>query len=150
MRVDRRSAILTGTAAILATGTLAVAAPGDEEAVAANVEAFRKAQFALDGKALDKLCAPELSYGHSDARVEDKAKFIAGATAAGRPKAISLEWKERNITVVGDMAIVRFNWHGESESLTDGKRSTTNLHILMNWVRQSGEWKLLSRAATKL
>jgi hypothetical protein len=26
----------------------------------------------------------------------------------------------------------------------------TNLHILMNWQKQSDEWKLLSRAATKL
>src|SRR5262245_32981280 len=114
MRIDRRTAILTTSMAAMAWGTTATAAPGDEDAVAAKVEAFRKAQIALDGNALDKLCAPELSYGHSDARVEDKAKFIAGATAKGRPKVISLEWKDRNISVVGDIAIVRFNWHGES------------------------------------
>lgn len=152
MQVDRRTAILAATAAALAfgAGTGAVAAPGDEEAIAAQVEAFRKAQIALDGAALDKLCAPELSYSHSDARVEDKAKFIAGATAAGRAKVISLEWKDRTIRVVGDTAIVRFNWHGESEALADAKRTKTNLHILMNWIRQGAEWKLLSRAPTRL
>ncbi len=150
MTVDRRSIMLAASAAALTLSTAALAAPGDEEAIAANVEAFRKAQFALDGKALEKLCAPELSYSHSDARVEDKAKFIAGATAAGRPKPIALEWKDRTIRVVGDTAIVRFNWHSEAEALADGKRSKTNLHILMNWVRQGGEWKLLSRAPTKL
>lgn len=149
MKFDRRSAVLGITLAAASLAGPTLAAPGDEEAVAANVEAFRKAQFTLDGKALDTLCAAELSYGHSDARVEDKAKFITGATAAGRAKAISLEWKDRKIRVVGDVAIVRFNWHSESEA-ADGKRSTNNLHILMNWIKQGGEWKLLSRAATKL
>ena len=26
----------------------------------------------------------------------------------------------------------------------------TNLHILMNWIKQGSDWKLLSRASTKL
>jgi len=30
--------------------------------------------------------------------------------------------------------------------VADGKKSSTNLHILMNWVKQGPEWKLLSRA----
>ena len=52
--------------------------------------------------------------------------------------------------VVGPAAIVRFHWVGESEAAADGKKSSTNLHILMNWQKQAGEWKLLSRASTKL
>ena len=35
-------------------------------------------------------------------------------------------------------------------TLADGKKSSTKLHILMNWQKQGSEWKLLSRAATKL
>ena len=27
---------------------------------------------------------------------------------------------------------------------------STNLHILMNWIKQGSDWKLLSRASTKL
>ena len=34
--------------------------------------------------------------------------------------------------------------------VADGKKSSTNLHILMNWVKQGSDWKLLSRASTKL
>ena len=41
------------------------AGSADEEAVAEKVEAFRKAQIAADAKALDALCADELSYSHS-------------------------------------------------------------------------------------
>jgi hypothetical protein len=54
------------------------------------------------------------------------------------------------LRVVGTAAIVRFHWVGESESLADGKKSATNLHILMNWQKQAAEWRLLSRASTKL
>jgi ketosteroid isomerase-like protein len=121
----------------------------DEEAVAKRVEAFRSAQVAADAKAFDGLCAAELSYSHSDGHVEDKATFIKNATA-GKSKFLSLEYKDPSIRVVGDVAIVRFHWLGESETIPDGKKSSTNLHILMNWQNQGGEWKLLSRASTKL
>src|SRR5439155_14873910 len=51
--------------------------------VAKSVEAFRVAQIAADAKAFDALCAAELSYSHSDGRVEDKATFIANANLLG-------------------------------------------------------------------
>ena len=52
--------------------------------------------------------------------------------------------------LLGPSAIVRFHWMSESEAIADGKKSSTNLHILMNWQKQGADWKLLSRAATKL
>src|SRR5215475_5518214 len=93
--------------------------------------------------------APELSYSHSDGRVEDKATFIANATS-GKSKFLSLAYQDPKIRVVGPAAIVRFHWVAESEAVADGKKSSTNLHILMNWQKQGADWKLLSRAATKL
>jgi ketosteroid isomerase-like protein len=127
----------------------AQAMSADEEAVAKRLEAFRAAQVAADATTLGGLCAPELSYSHSDAHVEDKATFIKNATS-GKSKTLSLAYQDVSIRVVGDVAIVRFHWVGESESIADGKKSSTNLHILMNWQKQSGEWKLLSRGSTKL
>jgi ketosteroid isomerase-like protein len=155
MTINRRQLALRA----LAVGpALAVGLPGvvpafagsaDEEAVAKNVEAFRAAQVAADAKALDGLCAPELSYSHSDGRVEDKAAFVAGATN-GKSKVLSLAYRDPKIAIVGPAAIVRFHWVGEAESVPDGKKSSTNLHILMNWQKQGADWKLLSRASTKL
>jgi hypothetical protein len=127
----------------------AVAGSADEEALAKNLEAFRAAQVAADAKAFDALCAVELSYSHSDGRVEDKATFIANATN-GKSKFLSLAYKDPQIRVVGPAAIVRFHWLGEQEAVADGKKSSTNLHILMNWIKQGADWKLLSRASTKL
>jgi ketosteroid isomerase-like protein len=148
MNIDRRQLALP----VLAIGLLGVIpafAGADEDAVAKNVEAFRAAQIAADAKALDGLTAAELSYSHSDGRVEDKATFVANATN-GKSKVLSLAYQDTKIRVVGPAAIVRFHWVGESEAVADGKKSSTNLHILMNWQKQGADWKLLSRAATKL
>jgi ketosteroid isomerase-like protein len=131
-------------AALPAAGSTA-----DEQAVAKNLEAFRTAQAAKNGDALAALVAPELSYSHSDARVEDKAAFLKGATNPAT-RTLSLEYKDPSIRVVGDVAIVRFTWKSESEVVADGKKSATNLHILMNWQKQNGDWKLLTRASTKI
>ena len=150
MILDRRQLALP----VLAIGLLGVVpafAASDEDAVAQSVEAFRAAQLAADAKAFDALCAAELSYSHSDGRVEDKATFIANATDTNRKtKTLSLAYENPKIYVVGNAAIVRFQWKSESEAIADGKKSSTNLHILMNWQKQGANWKLLSRAATKL
>jgi ketosteroid isomerase-like protein len=127
----------------------AFALTGDEEAVAKNVEAFRAAQFAADAKALTALCAAELSYSHSDGHIEDKATFVANATS-GKSKMLSLEYKDTTVRVVGTAAIVRFHWVAESQAVADGKKSATNLAILMIWQKQGADWTLLARAATKL
>ena len=148
MNIGRRELILPALAVGL-LGAVPAFAAADEDAVAKSVEAFRAAQAAANAEALAALCAAELSYSHSDGHVEDKATFIANATN-GKSKWLSLEYKDPTIRVVGPAAIVRFNWVGESEAIADGKKSSTNLHILMNWQKQGADWKLLSRAATKL
>ena len=154
MNIDRRELILPalalGLLSVVPLGVVPVlAASGDEEAVAEKLEAFRAAQVAADAKAFDALCAAELSYSHSDGRVEDKATFIANATN-GKSKFVSLAYQDPSIRVVGPAAIVRFHWLGEQEAVADGKKSSTNLHILMNWQKQGADWKLLSRGSTKL
>jgi hypothetical protein len=149
MLIHRRHLLLPPLAFALLGTTASLSSPADDAAVTKNVEAFRQAQVAADAKAFDKLCAAELSYSHSDAHVEDKATFIANATA-GKSKFLSVKYDDVKVRVVGTAAIVRFHWLGESEAVADGKKSSTNLHILMNWVKQGSEWRLLSRASTKL
>jgi ketosteroid isomerase-like protein len=148
MNIDRRQLALP-VLAIGLLGVVPVFAAADEDAVAKRAEAFRAAQVAADAKAFDGLCAAELSYSHSDGRVEDKAAFITNATD-GKSKFLSLAYQDMSVRVVGTAAIVRFHWVGESQAVADGKKSATNLHILMNWQKQGADWKLLSRASTKL
>ena len=150
MNIDRRQLALPVLALGLLSVVPALAASEDEDAVRKNVEAFRAAQIAANPEILASLCAAELSYSHSDAHVEDKATFIANATTNRKSKTLSLEYQDVSIRVVGPAAIVRFHWVGESEAIADGKKGSTNLSILMNWQKQGADWKLLSRASTKL
>jgi len=150
MTINRRDlALSTLAVSALALSTPALAASADEEAVAKQVEAFRLAQIAADPKALGALCWDDLSYSHSNGKVEDKATFITNATD-GKAKFLSIAYQDPTIKVVGPGAIVRFHWVAEQEMAADGKKVPTNLHILMNWQKQGDAWKLLSRAATKL
>ena len=153
MDIGRRGLTGLPVFGLVAVGLLgapaAEALSADEETVAKRLEAFRAAQFAHDAKALDGLCAEALSYSHSDAHVEDKPTFVKNATS-DKSKFLSLEYKDPWIRVVGDNAIVRFHWVAEGETIPEGKRSSTNLHILMVWQKQDGDWKLLARASTKL
>jgi hypothetical protein len=130
MNIDRRQFALPVLALGLTFGLMSV------------VPAFAGA----DG--LASLCAEELSYSHSNAKVDTKASLLDG-TAKANYKWTSLEYKDPTVRVVGPTAIVRFTFVGEQE-FTDGKKTPQNLHILMNWQKQGSDWKLLSRAATKL
>ena len=153
MRISRRDLrVCLPMLGMFAIGILPAGATemsADEAAVAKRLEAFRAAQFSHDAKALGELCAEQLSYSHSDAHVEDRATFIKNATS-DKSKVLSLDYKDPWIRVVGDTAIVRFHWVAESETIADGKKSSTNLHILMIWQKQVGNWELLARASTKL
>ena len=151
MKIDRRQLLLPALAVAIVGVVPALAASPDEEQVSKAVEAFRLAQIEADGRILDALCAAELSYSHADARVEDKAAFIAHSTN-GKSKFLSLEYRDVQISVVGPAAIVRFHGISENEWTANGKtgKFNANLHILMNWQKQGNDWKLLSRASTDL
>jgi hypothetical protein len=71
MNINRRQLALPALAIGLLGVVPAFAGSADEDAVAKSVEAFRAAQLAADAKAFDVLCAAELSYSHSDGRVEE-------------------------------------------------------------------------------
>src|SRR6185312_10605460 len=104
MNIDRRRLALPALALGLLSAASAFvprafALSADEEAVAKDLEAFRKAQAAQDAMALTAL---ELSYSHSDGHIEDQATFVKNATS-GKSKSISLEYKDPTIRVVGDV-----------------------------------------------
>ena len=100
-----------------------------------------------DKAKLESLTAEQLSYSHSDARLQNKAEFIDGAmTRKGTLK--SLEWPDMTVQVVGNNAVVRHLWVSESE--LDGKVTNTKIGVLQVWQKQDGGWKLLARASWRL
>jgi len=150
MRITRRDLTIAGAFALGGLGlwrsSTAVAESADEAAVAQAVEALRKAIFGQEKPQLEALCAEQLSYGHSDGRVENKAQFINGVMTR---KAIlkSLTLSDHTIAIVGADAIARHTWTSESE--TDGKLTSTKIGVLQVWQKQGGAWKLLARQSVR-
>jgi ketosteroid isomerase-like protein len=150
MEITRRDLAVAGALALSASalvGTTAARAETDVAAVDQAVEALRKALLEADKTQLEKLTAEQVSYGHSDGRVQNKAEFIDGVMTR---KAIvkSITFPELKVAVVGNAAIARHIWLSDSE--TDGKPATTKIGVLQVWQKQDGSWKLLARQGYKL
>jgi ketosteroid isomerase-like protein len=139
--------VIGGTLALIDNAAFGAAPPGDEAEVGQAVESFRKAMLAGDRASFEKLCALQMSYGHSGGKVQTKDEFIAGATSE-KSHWKTLEFVDVKNAVAGDNAISRFVLKGENES--EGKVNAVNIGVLMVWQRQEGAWKLLARQAFRL
>ena len=132
---------------VLLVGRQAIAQTKDEMAVTQAVESLRKAMVDPDKAVLDKLAAEDLSYGHSDGMIQDKAAFIK-ALVSGESDFINIELTEQTVKVVGNTALVRH--HLSAATNNSGKPGTAKLSILLVWQKQKGEWRLLARQAVKV
>ena len=119
----------------------------DEKAVADAVEVLRKAMLDGDRASLEKITAAQLTYGHSNGKMEDKAAFVE-ALASGKSDFVTLDLTEHKITVLGTTALVRHKLHGETND--NGKPGVANIGIFQVWIKEKGAWKLVGRQAFKL
>ena len=149
MELTRRHLAAAGVLALGASTLIrpALAEAWDEGAVKEATESLRKALFAQDKAKLEALIAEQVSYGHSDGRVQNKAEFVDG-TMTRKATVKSLEFPELKVAIVGNAAIARHLWVSESE--LDGKPTSTKIGVLAVWQKQDGSWKVLARQAYKL
>ena len=133
---------------LLPAGFTALAQTKDETAVTSAVEELRKALVDPDKAVLDRLTAEDLSYGHSNGNIQDKAVFISSLTTSGQLDFVDMSLTEQTIKIVGDVAIVRH--HLFSNTNDGGKPGVAKLAVMQIWQKQKGQWKLLARQATKI
>ena len=151
MDVSRRD-LVVGTAFALGASSFLLSGPagaeaGDEAAVTESVEILRRALLEADKGKLAQVASDQISYGHSDGRVETKDQFINGVMT--RKQVVkSLAFPELKVAVVGNAAIARHIYLAESE--LDGKPTTTRIGALQVWQKQDGGWKLLARQGFRL
>ncbi|TWI89308.1 nuclear transport factor 2 family protein [Chitinophaga japonensis] len=125
---------------------LSFAQSKDEKAVAAAVENMRKAMIDGERTALENLADSRLTYGHSSGLIEDKPTFVEHI-ASGGSDFVSIDLLDQTITVAGNTAIVRHVLHAATND--NGKPGKVALKILLVWLKEGGEWKLLARQAVK-
>jgi ketosteroid isomerase-like protein len=149
MELTRRHLAAAGVL-VLGAPTLirpALAEAGDEGAVKEATESLRKALFAQDKAKLEVLIAEQVSYGHSDGRVQNKVEFVDG-TMTRKATVKSLDFPELKVAIVGNAAIARHLWLAESE--LDGKPTSTKIGVLAVWQKQDGSRRVLARQGYKL
>ena len=118
-----------------------------EAAVATAVESLRKALIDPDKATLDALVVDELTYGHSNGNIQNKATFEE-ALLTKSSDFVTIDLTDQTIKVVGNTAWVR---HTLSATTNDGgKRGTAHLSVLLVWLKQKGQWRLFARQAVKI
>jgi hypothetical protein len=124
--------------------TFSFAQTKDEKAVSSSVESLRKAMVDADKLTLEKLTDEKLSYGHSGGKIEDKPTFVNNIVS-GKSDFVTIELADQTIAVSGSTAIVR---HALNAMTNDnGKAGEVHLNVLLVWVKDGGQWKLLARQA---
>ncbi|WP_206020785.1 nuclear transport factor 2 family protein [Roseococcus sp. SYP-B2431] len=142
--MNRRHMAALGAAAAVTAAFPAAAQTADDRAVAQAVEALTRAMLNPDRAALEALAHDALSYGHSAGRIENKAEFVGNLVGRGNPFG-EINISEQTIAVVGDDAIVRHNFTGNT---TGGGRVTpVRIGILQVWKKQGTNWRLFARQA---
>ncbi|RKR83024.1 uncharacterized protein DUF4440 [Mucilaginibacter gracilis] len=118
-----------------------------ETEVAAAVEKMRLAMISGQKADLDAVASEDLTYGHSSGKLQTKTEFMDSfLTKASVFVAITLT--DQTIKVTGNTAIVR---HKLAATTADGgKPGTVNLGIILVFIKQHSQWKLLARQAYKL
>jgi len=148
MNLSRRHLAAAGALALSAPTLIRSAhAESADMAVKNAIEELRTAWLKQDKAKLEALTAEQLSYSHSDARLEDKTKFIDGVMTR-KATVKSLEWPELTVQIVGNTAVARHLWVSESE--LDGKVTNTKIGVIQVWQKQDNGWKLLARASWRL
>lgn len=124
-----------------------VAQNRESAAVAQSVQQLRQLMIDPDKAKLEALASDELSYGHSNGKIEDKKAFVEALTS-GASDFKTIDLTEQTITVVDNTAMVRHKL--KAETANDGKPGQANLSVLLVLVKQKGSWKLLARQAVKI
>ena len=138
--------LFLSTLLLFMVGIVGYGQQNDTAEVKAAVAKLNKAMIDADEATLYQMTYANLSYGHSSGVLQDQKEFVEGITS-GRSDFITIDLTDQNIELVGNTATVR---HILSAKTFDNKvPGTVRLQILLVWVKQDGQWKLLARQAVK-
>ncbi|MBP5943316.1 MULTISPECIES: nuclear transport factor 2 family protein [unclassified Pseudomonas] len=140
-----KSRLLIGFLCAFSGYTMAAAAPAEKD-VAQAVDHLTQAMLHKDIAELNALTAPNLTYGHSSGKIQDKKAFIADIET-GRSAFKTLEMQNQTITLSGDTALVRH--HFSAQALKGTEVIPTEIENFQIWQKQGGKWLLVGRQAFK-
>jgi hypothetical protein len=139
--------VTPGATTPAAASALATAAAKAEQDIQKAEKDRFEAMVKADAGALDRLLAPELSYTHSNAQVQDKAGFIAdirGKTI----RYLSIEPSDMHVVVLGTTAVVTGG--AAIHAIQNGNDVNINVRYTNVHINRRGEWQMVAWQATRL
>lgn len=118
-----------------------------QKTVEESVETFRNLLVNPTEDGLGALTHKDLTYGHSSGKIENKAEFI-DQLVSKRSDFRKVDFLDQKVYVEGNTAIVRHTL--EAETFDGGKPGSVKIKILLVWVKDKKDWKLIARQAVKI
>lgn len=135
------------TFCIAITFCFGATAQTNQDKVANAVESLKQAMVSGNQKNLEKVTSESLTYGHSSGKLEDKTAFVK-SISSGESDFVSIDLTDQTISLIRKTAIVR---HKLAAKTNDGnKPGEVKLGVMLVFVKEGKEWKLLARQAYKL
>ena len=119
-----------------------------QEEVRAADTARIMATIAGDAARLEPLLSDDLSYGHADGRVQNKADFLA-ALKTVRVKYEAYDYEELHIARVSD-DVATMTGRAQLRATAGGKTVAFSLRFLAVWRREDGAWRLCAYQSVPL
>jgi ketosteroid isomerase-like protein len=133
---------------LLGAGLLAPVASAqsqpDASGVEQSVEELRKLMVNPDKQTLEAIFADQLTYGHSDGRVQTKQENVDGLINQ-RSVFHSITLSNQTVLISGDVAVVRHR--SEADAVSNVKPARPDIRVLQVWQKQGDSWRLLVRQA---
>lgn len=111
------------------------------------MEKFNMALIRKDTAALNRLLHNDVTYGHSNGWIENKAD-VKTDLYNGKLVYNKIGQEITEVLKTGNTACVRSN--ATIDVLFDGKPMTFKLHVLQVWTRKDKDWQLTARQSVKM
>jgi len=101
-----------------------------------------------DSLTLEKLAAMTVSYGHSHGNLQNRDEMIKAVTK-NQSKYTDTAVSNIKIFIQDKTAIVRYLFKAK-ENKKDGTVTDLDFSMMLVWIKEKGEWKLMGRQAVSV
>ncbi|HLW21359.1 MAG TPA: nuclear transport factor 2 family protein [Cyclobacteriaceae bacterium] len=119
----------------------------DQQILENKVQELRTLLITPDQQQLEKITSEQLTYGHSNGRVENQKEFI-DFMLSGVSKFVTIELQDQTVDIAGNTGIVRHTLVAETNN--EGETVNIKIGVILVWQKDGQQWKLLARQAFKL
>jgi hypothetical protein len=107
-----------------------------------KMASLRSALLNKDSVTFSRILADDLTYGHSTSVTQSKQELIS-SVMSGQQQYRSIEPSDMKIRIYDNSAVVTAK--AKVKLIWEGKLLDLSLNLLLVWVKQGNEWKLVAR-----